>query len=112
MNPQYVDGLKKLCANYKKDQTIAAFNDPMSPGKFDNTYYVNLQQGLGLLASDQIMASDPRTKPYVDLYASDQNKFFDAFAAAMQKVSVLDVKTGDKGEVRKRCDTPNAMKTN
>ncbi|XP_057774704.1 peroxidase 6-like [Salvia miltiorrhiza] len=112
MNPDYVAGLRKLCANYQKDSTMAAFNDPMSPGKFDNTYYVNLQNGLGLLASDQIMATDPRTKPFVDAYAKDQKKFFEDFAKAMEKVSLLEVKTGDKGEVRKRCDTPNASKTN
>lgn len=112
MNPDYVAGLRKLCANFQKDPTMAAFNDPMSPGKFDNTYYVNLQNGLGLLASDQIMASDPRTKPFVDTYAKDQNHFFQDFAKAMEKVSVLQVLTGDQGEVRKRCDTPNAIKTN
>ncbi|KAK6160140.1 hypothetical protein DH2020_003521 [Rehmannia glutinosa] len=112
MNPEYVQGLRKLCANYKQDSTIAAFNDPMSPGKFDNTYFVNLQRGLGLLASDQAMASDPRTKPFVDLYAANQTAFFQAFAHAMEKVSVHNVKTGRKGEVRRRCDTPNSMQTN
>ncbi|KAL1569938.1 peroxidase [Salvia divinorum] len=112
MNPDYVAGLRKLCANYLKDPTMAAFNDPMSPGKFDNTYFANLQNGLGLLASDQILASDPRTKPFVDAYAKDQNKFFQDFAKAMEKVGVLDIKTGDKGEVRKRCDTPNTTKLN
>ncbi|KAG6397721.1 hypothetical protein SASPL_143891 [Salvia splendens] len=110
MNPDYVDGLRKLCANYKTDPTMAAFNDPMSPGKFDNTYYVNLQNGLGLLATDQILALDPRTKPFVDAYATDQTKFFQDFAKAMEKVGMLDIKTGDKGEVRKRCDTPNTTK--
>ncbi|KAG6399982.1 hypothetical protein SASPL_141470 [Salvia splendens] len=110
MNPDYVDGLRKLCVNYKTDPTMAAFNDPMSPGKFDNTYFVNLQNGLGLLASDQILALDPRTKPFVDSYAKDQTKFFQDFAKAMEKVGNLDIKTGDKGEVRKRCDTPNTTK--
>ncbi|KAL7133011.1 hypothetical protein ABFS83_12G112700 [Erythranthe nasuta] len=109
MNPDYAQGLKKLCANYKNDSTIAAFNDPMTPGKFDNMYYLNLQKGVGLLASDQIMASDPRTKPFVDLYAANQSAFFEAFAHAMEKVSVHNVKTGKKGEVRRRCDAPNTL---
>ncbi|KZV26487.1 peroxidase 6-like [Dorcoceras hygrometricum] len=112
LNPEYAKGLKKLCANYKTDETIAAFNDPMSPGKFDNTYYVNLQNGLGLLATDQAMAFDPRTKPVVDLYAANQQAFFDAFAHAMEKVSVLNVKTGKRGEVRRRCDVPNSLHAN
>ncbi|KAI3467469.1 hypothetical protein Pfo_024132 [Paulownia fortunei] len=112
MNPDYAQGLRKLCANYKKDSTIAAFNDPMTPGKFDNMYFLNLQKGVGLLASDQIMALDPRTKPYVDLYAANQSAFFQAFSHAMEKVSVHNVKTGRKGEVRRRCDTPNTLQTN
>ncbi|XP_075480094.1 peroxidase 65-like [Primulina tabacum] len=112
LNPEYAKGLKKLCENYKRDDTIAAFNDPMSPGKFDNTYYVNLQNGLGLLATDQAMAFDSRTKPVVDLYAANQQAFFDAFAHAMEKVSVLSVKTGKQGEVRRRCDVPNSLHTN
>ncbi|KAL8534054.1 hypothetical protein ACS0TY_010174 [Phlomoides rotata] len=112
MHPDYVKGLRKLCANYQKDPTIAAFNDPMSPGKFDNTYYLNLQRGLGLLATDQAMAFDPRTKPFVDAYAANQSEFFEAFSRAMERVSLLNVKTGKKGEVRKRCDTPNSLQTN
>lgn len=111
MNPEYAKGLRKLCENYTKDETIAAFNDPMSPGKFDNTYYSNLQNGLGLLATDQALAFDTRTKPLVDLYAENQSAFFDAFARAMEKVSVLGVKTGRKGEVRRRCDVPNSLQT-
>ncbi|XP_047957834.1 peroxidase 6-like [Salvia hispanica] len=107
MNPAYVEGLRKLCAGYRKDPTLAAFNDPMTAGKFDNAYFVNLQNGFGLLASDQILASDPRTKPIVDMYAKDGTKFFKDFGKAMEKVGMLDVKTGDQGEVRKRCDTPN-----
>ncbi|PIN21279.1 Peroxidase [Handroanthus impetiginosus] len=112
MNPDYAMGLRKLCANYTKDSTIAAFNDPMTPGKFDNMYYLNLQHGVGLLASDQAMAFDPRTKPYVDLYAANQSAFFEAFSHAMEKVSVQNVKTGNKGEVRRRCDAPNTLQTN
>ncbi|MCD7454031.1 Peroxidase 6 [Datura stramonium] len=97
MNPTYAQALQKLCANYSKD--MAAFNDVMTPGKFDNMYYINLQKGLGLLASDQAMVSDQRTKPFVELFAKDQDAFFKAFAQAMEKVSVYQVKTGKMGEV-------------
>ncbi|KAL0421286.1 UNVERIFIED_CONTAM: Peroxidase 63 [Sesamum latifolium] len=111
MNPEYAKGLQKLCANYKTDTTIAAFNDPMTPGKFDNMYFQNLQKGLGLLASDEAMMFDPRTKPYVDLYAANQTAFFEVFSRAMEKVSIHNVLTGNQGEVRKRCDAPNTLKT-
>ncbi|KAI8528399.1 hypothetical protein RHMOL_Rhmol12G0145900 [Rhododendron molle] len=112
LNPKFALALQKLCANYTKDPTVAAFNDVMTPGKFDNMYYSNLQKGLGLLASDQALASDSRTKEYVDLYAANQTAFFDDFARAMEKVSVYQIKTGRKGEVRHRCDTFNTLNTN
>ncbi|KAL3501249.1 hypothetical protein ACH5RR_035698 [Cinchona calisaya] len=107
LNREFAEKLQKLCANYMKDDEMAAFNDVMTPGKFDNMYYLNLQKGLGLLASDQALASDPRTKPFVDLYAANEKAFFADFAHVMEKVSVYSVKTGKKGEVRHRCDVPN-----
>ncbi|XP_009789687.1 peroxidase 6 [Nicotiana tabacum] len=110
MNPTFAQALRKLCGNNSKD--MAAFNDVMTPGKFDNMYYINLQKGLGLLASDQAMVSDPRTKPFVELYATDQDAFFKAFAHAIEKVSVYHVKTGKKGEVRRRCDVVNHLQVN
>ncbi|CAL9157649.1 peroxidase 31-like [Musa acuminata AAA Group] len=112
MSPRFAQALQKACANYVKNPTIAAFNDVMTPGKFDNMYYQNLLRGLGLLASDQALALDPRTKPFVQLYAANQTAFFNDFSRAMEKVSVLGVKAGRrKGEVRRRCDVFNNLTT-
>ncbi|XP_020204989.1 peroxidase 31-like [Cajanus cajan] len=108
-NPGYAEGLRKLCANYQKDPSMSAFNDVMTPMKFDNMYFKNLRRGLGLLASDSAMFADPRTRPFVDTYADDEGKFFQDFARAMEKLSVLEVKTGTQGEVRSRCDTFNKL---
>ncbi|RLN12815.1 peroxidase 31-like [Panicum miliaceum] len=55
MNPSYAKGLQDACRNYQRDPTIAVFNDVMTPGKFDNMYFVNLQRGLGLLSTDQAL---------------------------------------------------------
>ncbi|KAL2941796.1 Peroxidase 6 [Bienertia sinuspersici] len=110
MNPKYAEALKTLCANYTKDPTMAAFNDVMTPGKFDNMYYKNLQRGLGLLATDQAMVDDPRTKPIVELYAANETAFFNDFAKAMLKVSLYEIKTDKDGEIRHRCDSFNNQK--
>lgn len=110
MNPTYVQALRALCGNNTKG--MAAFNDVMTPGKFDNMYYINLQKGLGLLASDQAMMFDKRTKSFVELYAKDQDAFFKAFSHAMEKVSVYKVKIGKMGEVRRRCDVVNQLQVN
>ncbi|KAK7391519.1 hypothetical protein VNO78_19935 [Psophocarpus tetragonolobus] len=107
MHPKLVAGLRSVCQNYTQDPSMAAFNDVRSPGKFDNAYYQNVLKGLGLLTSDSILGIDPRTKPLVQLYANDQQAFFNDFAAAMEKLSVFRVKTGNQGEVRTRCDQFN-----
>lgn len=109
--PKYAEGLRKLCENYTKEPAMSAFNDVMTPDKFDNMYYKNLQKGLGLLASDNALATDKRTRPYVDTYAANQTKFFQDFAHAVEKLSVYNVKTGRKGEVRRRCDAFNSLET-
>lgn len=111
LHPKFADGLKKVCGNYKTNPTMSAFNDVITPNKFDNMYYQNLQRGLGLLTSDNALVKDPRTKPYAVLYATNQTAFFEAFAHAMEKLSVHGIKTGRKGEVRHRCDSFNSIKT-
>lgn len=112
LNPQYANGLRQLCADYQNNKQMAAFNDVVTPGRFDNMYYKNLKNGLGLLASDQLMVSDPRTKTFVDVYATNQTAFFEEFGLAMQKVSLLSIKTGNDGEVRRRCDAFNGDDAN
>lgn len=110
-NPVFAQGLRKLCANHTNSPEMAAFNDAFTPGKFDNMYYRNLQRGLGLLQSDQAMATDILTKPFVDLFAANQTVFFDSFARSMEKLSVYKIKTDMDGEVRRRCDHFNHIKT-
>ncbi|KAG8384784.1 hypothetical protein BUALT_Bualt04G0154500 [Buddleja alternifolia] len=100
--PEFAKLLRSACADYQKNPTLSVFNDIMTPNKFDNMYYKNTQKGLGLLKSDHALSSDTRTKGYMDLYSRDQNAFFQAFARAMEKLSVYAVKTGRQGEVRRR----------
>lgn len=79
----------------------------MTPNKFDNVYFQNLPKGLGVLKSDHGLYSDPVTKPFVESFARDEKRFFQVFARAMQKLSLLGVQTGRKGEIRRRCDQIN-----
>ncbi|KAM6549910.1 hypothetical protein CsatB_021586 [Cannabis sativa] len=107
-NPRFASGLQKACADYKKNPTLSVFNDIMTPNKFDNMYYQNIQKGLGLLKTDHGLHSDPRTRPFVDLYGKNQERFFQDFVRAMEKLSILGVKTGSKdGDIRRRCDQFN-----
>ncbi|XP_057491542.1 peroxidase 63-like [Actinidia eriantha] len=106
-NPRYADGLRKACADYQSNPTISVFNDIMTPNKFDNAYFQSLPRGLGLLSSDRALYSDLRTRPYVENYAANQTSFFEAFGRAMEKLSLVGVKTGRGGEIRRRCDAIN-----
>ncbi|XP_022740911.1 peroxidase 63-like [Durio zibethinus] len=106
-NPRFAQALKQACSDYPNNPTLSVFNDIMTPNKFDNLYFQNLPKGLGVLKSDHGLYNDPRTKPFVELYAKDQNKFFQDFARALQKLSVYGIKIGRKGEIRRRCDAVN-----
>ncbi|CAI0549593.1 unnamed protein product [Linum tenue] len=105
------DSLASQLNDYTKDPTMSAFLDLYTPGKFDNMYYQNLLKGLGLLSTDQMMAEDPRTRPFVERYAANQTAFFVDFAEGMQKMGTIDVKTGDEGNIRRRCDVFNTVRT-
>ncbi|KAK1402890.1 Peroxidase [Heracleum sosnowskyi] len=103
LNPSFAKRLKTLCADYVAKPDLAAFLDPLSPGKFDNNFFSNIMRGLDLLPSDHMLLTDPRSKPIVEEYAKDSNKFFADFAQAMEKLNVLGVKTGAEGEIRTNC---------
>ncbi|KAI4339552.1 hypothetical protein MLD38_024483 [Melastoma candidum] len=106
-NARFAEGLRSACRNYKKDPTLAVFNDIMTPGKFDNEYFKNLERGLGVLGTDRGMAGDERTKGFVEMYAKDQDLWFKDFGNAMLKVSLMGIKAGRAGEIRRRCDVSN-----
>lgn len=106
-NRRYADGLRSACADYRKNPSLSVFNDVMTPRNFDNAYFQNLPRGLGVLRSDRALVMDSRTKPFVELYARDQKVFFEAFARAMEKLSLYGVKSGRNGEIRRRCDSFN-----
>lgn len=105
-NPDYADQLKQACPP-NVNKTIAVNMDPVSPVKFDNAYYSNLQYGLGLFTSDQVLYTDGATRPIVDKFAANQKDFFDAFVSAMIKLGRLGVKTGKDGEIRRVCTAFN-----
>lgn len=111
IHPKFAEALKKTCEGYEKNPGMSAYSDAVTPGKFDNVYYQNLLRGMGLSASDHALVKDPRTRKFVEMYAGNQALFFKDFAHAMEKMSVREVKTGGKGEVRRKCDVFNEIHT-
>ncbi|KAL1335406.1 hypothetical protein HN51_064308 [Arachis hypogaea] len=106
LNLQYAFQLRQMCP-LKVDPRIAINMDPVTPQKFDNQYFKNLQQGKGLFTSDQVLFTDPRTKSTVNLFASNEVAFNNAFISAITKLGRVGVLTGNQGEIRIDCTRPN-----
>ncbi|CAN1231782.1 Peroxidase 45 [Linum grandiflorum] len=75
--------------------------------QFDNAYYRNLQQGKGLFTSDQVLFTDPRSRPTVNRFAASNTAFGQAFVAAITKLGRVGVLTGSRGEIRRDCSRVN-----
>ncbi|SPT20367.1 unnamed protein product [Triticum aestivum] len=106
MNLDFLRSLRKVCPmNYPP--TAFAMLDVTTPKTFDNAYFDNLRYQKGLLASDQVLFTDRRSRPTVNLFAANSSAFFDAFVAAMAKLGRIGVKTGSGGEVRRVCTAVN-----
>ncbi|XWS33080.1 hypothetical protein CRYUN_Cryun22dG0048000 [Craigia yunnanensis] len=70
---------------------------------FDNLYFNTLIWKNGVLFSDEVLYTTPRTRAIVNGYAMNQAMFFIDFLQAMMKMGTIDVKEGSKGEVRENC---------
>uniref|UniRef100_A0A2N9GEW6 peroxidase n=1 Tax=Fagus sylvatica TaxID=28930 RepID=A0A2N9GEW6_FAGSY len=104
IDPRLLKALRMACPHYGGNTDIVAPFDVTTPFLFDHAYYGNLVAKLGLLATDQALFLDPRTKPQVQALAKDKQQFFKAFAAAMEKMGSIGVKRGGQhGEKRKDC---------
>ncbi|PKI54842.1 peroxidase 16-like [Punica granatum] len=106
LNPSYARQLRQSCPR-NVDPRIAINMDPMTPRTFDNTYFKNLQNGMGLFSSDQVLFTDTKSRSTVNFFASNNNAFREAFKTAMTKLGRVGVLTGRKGEIRIDCSRPN-----
>ncbi|XP_027345407.1 peroxidase 73-like [Abrus precatorius] len=102
LNNQYATQLQQMCPR-NVDPRIAINMDPTTPRTFDNAYYKNLQQGMGLFTSDQILFTDPKSRNTVNSFASNSNTFNANFVAAMTKLGRVGVKTARNGKIRTDC---------
>ncbi|KAK3013519.1 hypothetical protein RJ639_010019 [Escallonia herrerae] len=106
IDSRLLKALKMSCPSFGGNDNVVAPFDVTTPFSFDNAYYQNLESKLGLLASDQALSLDTRTKPLVQALAKDKQKFFQTFSLAMDKMGSIGVKRGPKhGERRKDCST-------
>ncbi|KAL8109048.1 hypothetical protein AgCh_025223 [Apium graveolens] len=104
--PEYARQLIEACSNPEPSTVIIL--DPETPQIFDNVYFKNLVAGKGLLSSDQVLFSDPASRPTVLEFANSPDDFKAAFITGMKKLGRSGVKTGGQGEVRKDCTAFNS----
>ncbi|KAJ8774639.1 hypothetical protein K2173_017085 [Erythroxylum novogranatense] len=103
----YLNNLKSICpaAGGKDDSTSAL--DHVTPNLFDNSYYLSLLNGEGLLNSDQELYASffgIQTRDLVVKYAHDPVIFFQHFADSMVKMgNITNSDSFINGEVRKNC---------
>ncbi|XP_051141050.1 peroxidase 73-like [Andrographis paniculata] len=103
LNKTYAKDLQGMCPRVV-DPRIAIDMDPTTPRKFDNVYFQNLVQGKGLFTSDQVLFTDPRSRPTVAKWASDPKAFNASFVEAMTKLGRVGVKTSTRnGNIRFDC---------
>ncbi|XP_072985239.1 peroxidase 5-like [Typha latifolia] len=105
----YTRALKKMCQGRgsgkgdEEDLGPKVDFDPVSPLKLDNSYYVRLQKGQGLLMSDNTLMEDEVTRAAVNEMAKDQRLWEREFIEAMIKLGKMEVLVGADGEIRKNC---------
>lgn len=82
---------------------LKTFLDVQSPSTFDNSYFVNLMAGRGILTSDQDLYNDLRTQALVQAYALNGTMFSSQFINSMQRMGKINVLTGTQGQIRQQC---------
>ncbi|KAL5729920.1 peroxidase [Ranunculus cassubicifolius] len=104
MDPRLLKALQMSCAHYGGNPNVVVPFDVTTPFVLDHAYYGNLENKMGLLATDQALFLDPRTRPIVQALGKDKQKFFQAFSEAMDKMGSIEIKFGKRhGEKRKDC---------
>lgn len=108
LEQSFAANLRQRCPRSGGDQILSKL-DMVSAARFDNSYFRNLVQNMGLLNSDQVLfSSNDQSRELVKKYAEDQGEFFRQFAQSMIKMGNISPLTGSSGEIRKNCRKINS----
>ncbi|KAL2508567.1 Peroxidase 57 [Forsythia ovata] len=101
LDPKFASFLKKKCPKSATNNRVNL--DVATPNKLDNQYYKNLKKKMGLLSSDQTIENSGLTANIVAKYVNNPTLWAADFAASMIQMGLIDVKTGNQGEIRNNC---------
>ncbi|KAJ0430654.1 putative peroxidase [Helianthus annuus] len=96
--------LSEICPPTGGDENLQPL-DLVSPNTFDNNYFRNLVASRGLLISDQVLFNGDSADSIVTEYVDNPATFGSDFAAAMVKMSEIEVLTGTSGIIRTVCNS-------
>ncbi|XP_062167194.1 cationic peroxidase 1-like isoform X1 [Alnus glutinosa] len=107
IDPSYQKSLQSKCPSTGGDDNLSPL-DVITPTTFDNAYFTNLKNKMGLLHSDQELFNGGSTDALVNTYIFNSATFRTDFANAMVKMGNLSPLTGMSGQIRKNCRTVNS----
>ncbi|KAK8607327.1 hypothetical protein V6N13_053068 [Hibiscus sabdariffa] len=107
LNATYAQQLMQACPR-NVDPLIAINMDPVTPRTFDNTYFKNLVNKMGLFTSDEVLFTNKASQATVIGFANNPGNFNGAFVAAIRKLGRVGVKTGQAGQIRVDCTAFNS----
>ncbi|KAM3348898.1 hypothetical protein ACQJBY_022233 [Aegilops geniculata] len=106
LDSTYAKTLMNACPNTPASTSTVDL-DGATPFKFDGSYYTNLQNKRGVLASDAALTQNAAAATIVnDL--TNPIKFYAAFSMSMKKMGRVDVLTlkNGQGKIRTKCNVP------
>ncbi|CAI9762672.1 unnamed protein product [Fraxinus pennsylvanica] len=106
LNSIYAATLRTKCQSLSDNTTIVEM-DPGSSLTFNTHYFSVLKQQQGLFQSDAALLTNKGASNIIDELVSP-GKFFTEFSQSMKRMGAIDVLTGTKGEIRKKCSVINS----
>ncbi|CAN1175947.1 Peroxidase 13 [Linum perenne] len=108
INPRFLPQLKSKCpfgGNVNDRLDI----DWSSAVQFDDSIVHNIRNGFAVLASDARLTDNRESLEILESYVNtnDATSFIFDFADAMVNMGTIGVKTGNQGEIRRRCSVVN-----
>ncbi|TKW07050.1 hypothetical protein SEVIR_7G282200v4 [Setaria viridis] len=105
--------LRSVCPSNSSQffPTTTPFMDLITPNKFDNKYYVGLQNNLGLFISDAALMTNATMRTLVNSFVRSESTWKTKFAKSMLKMGQIEVMTGSQGEIRRNCRVVNPART-
>ena len=77
--------------------------DPGSRNTFDLSYYALVLKRRGLFESDADLTTNSDALSMINQLLQGSLDFYSEFAKSMEKMGMINVKTGSNGEIRKQC---------